>query len=57
MRASLIFFSTSKWNTIILMGWHIYGDCTLELRASQFDATGTYYHLIIYGFAHDLNRL
>jgi len=40
------------------MGWHIYGEFTLELRGSQFDGTGTlYYHLIIYGFAHYLNRL
>lgn len=57
MRASVIFFTSSKWNAIILMGWRIYGECALELRGSQFDATGSYYHLIIYGFAHYLNRL
>ena len=58
MRASLIFFTTSsKWNAITLMGWHIYGECSLELGGSQFDATGTYCLLIIYGFVHYLKRL
>lgn len=57
MRASVIFFTTSERNAIILMGWHIYGEGTLELRGNQFDVTGTYCRYIIYGFVHELNRL